>query len=68
MVTKTTRKVIETYGENRPFIVAMTASISEKDKQLCLDAGMDDYVSKPVDPEKLVVLFDQWKARIAGKH
>ena len=34
-------------------IVAMTASVLDEDRQRCLDAGMDDYVSKPISVEAL---------------
>ena len=34
-------------------IIAMTANAFEDDKQLCLDAGMNDFITKPVDPRCL---------------
>lgn len=34
-------------------IAAMTASVLEKDTQKCFEAGMDDFISKPFDPEEL---------------
>ena len=34
-------------------IVALTASALEGDKQICIDAGMDDFLAKPLDPEQL---------------
>ena len=34
-------------------IVALTASALEGDKQICIEAGMDDFLPKPLDPEQL---------------
>jgi HPt (histidine-containing phosphotransfer) domain-containing protein len=38
----------------------MTAHAMEGDRDLCLQAGMDDYISKPVNPDKLHNVITQW--------
>ncbi len=41
-------------------VVAMTANALAGDRQRCLDAGMDDYITKPVKQEKLVRMLHKW--------
>ena len=41
-------------------IIAMTAHAMTGDKEMCIEAGMNDYVSKPIDPEKLFSALVRW--------
>ncbi len=41
-------------------IVGVTAHALKGDMEACLDAGMDDYLSKPVSPTKLEIKVQQW--------
>ena len=47
-------------AQRRLPIVAMTANAMAGDRQRCLDAGMDDYLAKPVTREQLEVCLQRW--------
>ena len=41
-------------------IIAMTANAMQKDQDICLEAGMNDFVAKPIDPEQLLQTIKRW--------
>ena len=41
-------------------IIAMTANAMVGDREKCIEAGMDDYISKPVDAQKFLKLMSKW--------
>lgn len=38
----------------------MTAGAMQGDREKCLEAGMNDYVSKPISPQALAEALDKW--------
>jgi len=41
-------------------IIALTAGTVVGEKEKCIDAGMNDYISKPVDKENLATIMEHW--------
>ncbi len=59
-----TRTIKAAYATHQqPYIMAITANATQKDRQQCLDAGMDDYLSKPVRFEDLVEALQRSRPR-----
>jgi len=66
---ETTKEILrwpESRFANRchPVVIAMTANAMREDQQMCLDAGMNDYLSKPVLKAKLAGALEHWSQLI----
>jgi CheY-like chemotaxis protein len=46
--------------EAQPVIIAMTANVMQGDRDECIQAGMDDYISKPIDLKELLSQLEKW--------
>jgi len=44
-------------------IIAMTANAMKGDQEKCLEAGMDDYLSKPINPKEMLDKIEEWSDR-----
>jgi CheY-like chemotaxis protein/HPt (histidine-containing phosphotransfer) domain-containing protein len=58
-----TRRIIERWSGDRPRIVAMTAEAMAGDRERCLAAGMDDYITKPIRVDELVAAIEHTPRR-----
>ncbi|MCF7793558.1 MAG: response regulator [Candidatus Cloacimonetes bacterium] len=57
-----TKKILQIWpkADIRPKIIAMTANAMEGDKEICIEAGMDDYISKPIAVEEVQDAIQRW--------
>jgi CheY-like chemotaxis protein len=59
-----------TGGGGRPAVIAMTADAMAGSRERCLEAGMDDYITKPVRMDELCAALGRWlpRERLSGPH
>ena len=57
------RRIIDDSNGARPWIIAMTANAMQGDREECLAAGMDNYLSKPIRVDQLVEALNKACAR-----
>ena len=61
-----TRAIRKQPGLQELPILAMTANAMTIDRERCLEAGMNDHIAKPIDPERLLAKLRRWVKPVAG--
>jgi len=60
-------RMIRVCLETQPVIIAMTANVMQGDREECMQSGMNDYISKPVELNELLSMLEKWALSIKEK-
>lgn len=60
-------RMLRSTNQHQPVIIAMTANAMQGDREMCMDAGMDDYISKPIKLDEVVVMLEKYRLEILKK-
>jgi CheY-like chemotaxis protein len=60
-------RIIRESLRKQPIIIALTANTMEGDKEICLQAGMNDFISKPIKLDELISKLIKWSLPMTGQ-
>jgi signal transduction histidine kinase/CheY-like chemotaxis protein/HPt (histidine-containing phosphotransfer) domain-containing protein len=62
-----TREIVRRWPSERPRIIGVTAEAMAGDRERCLEAGMDDYITKPIRPDELAAAIRRTPSSAAAR-
>ncbi len=58
---ETTRRIRQQYAGQTLPVIAMTAAVMQQDRERCKEAGMVDFLAKPINPTELLAVLQKWR-------